>query len=353
MVVNIESNYFNHDLPVSNAGPVRRTSQVRRAERKKQCLTIGLLNNMAGPAFKATERQFLTLLDAASEGIPIHASFYRLPGLSRAEAGGSRFSSHYASVEALWDTHLDGLIVTGREPKTPDLRDEPYWHSFTHVLDWARNNTHSTVWSCLAAHAAVLHMDGIQRIKAESKNFGVFDCLLESAHPLTQGIASRFGIPHSRWNGIERNRLLDSGYRILSSTTEGSIDAFAKQEKSLFVFFQGHPEYDTDTLMREYRRDVSRFVRGETASHPLLPKNYFDARTERTLTEFRQRAVSNPNIQILDHVVATLESAKIENMWRTSATGVYRNWLQFIAAQKRQAHYKVHSEPVLPEAQSA
>ena len=63
----------------------------------------------------------------------------------------------------MWDTRLDGLIVTGTEPKSKNLDDEPYWAALPQVIDWAREHTHSTIWSCLAAHAAVLHTDGIER----------------------------------------------------------------------------------------------------------------------------------------------------------------------------------------------
>jgi homoserine O-succinyltransferase/O-acetyltransferase len=36
---------------------------------------------------------------------------------------------------------------------------------------------------------------------------------------------------------------------------------FVKYNRSLFVLLQGHPEYDSATLLREYRRDVGRFLR--------------------------------------------------------------------------------------------
>ena len=89
-----------------------------------------------------------------------------------------------------------------------DLRDEPYWEDFTRVLEWARTNTHSALWSCLAAHAAILHMDGINRRKSEEKNFGVFDCARVSNHPVTLGLPSLFQVPHSRWNGVAEEDLL-------------------------------------------------------------------------------------------------------------------------------------------------
>ena len=205
--------------------------------RRDKCVTIGLVNNMAGAAFRATERQFLSLLNSASEGIPIHVSFYTLPGLSQTETGGHHFASHYSSVDALWDTHLDGLIVTGREPRMADLRDEHYWESFTEVLEWARTHTYSTVWSCLAAHAAILHMDGIGRRKSNEKNFGVFECDHISEHPLTQGLPPRFQVPHSRWNGVAQKDLTDHGYTVLSRIAGNGVDAFVETGREPICLF--------------------------------------------------------------------------------------------------------------------
>lgn len=330
MVVNIEASRFQRDSAASVALPVRRAMLSRRAERLGRPITIGLLNNMAGAAFKATERQFLSLLDASSEGLPIHVSFYTLPGLSIAEAGGSHFASHYESVESLWNRQLDGLIVTGREPKMASLRDEPYWQSFAQVLEWARSHTRSTVWSCLAAHAAVLHLDGIERRKNEEKQFGVFECEQLEAHPLIERVGPRFAVPHSRWNGVEQRDLTAHGYRVLSRIVGDGVDTFIKQEKSLFVFFQGHLEYETDTLLREYRRDVGRYLRGEAECYPLLPHGYFDADTESRLDELRGNAMKARSGNVLASVTAELEDASIARAWQGAASGIYRNWLKYI-----------------------
>ena len=113
-------------------------------------LSIGLINNMPQSAFAATERQFFSLLDSASEGIAINLSLYSLPGIPRPEPSPDYIGSNYSNFESLLNTRLDGIIVTGKEPLTPDLRDEACWRSFTQVLEWARDNTHSAVWSCLA-----------------------------------------------------------------------------------------------------------------------------------------------------------------------------------------------------------
>src|SRR5271155_5081748 len=124
-----------------------------------KCIAIGLINNMPDGALDATERQFISILDSASEEIQVQLSFHALPDIPRNEIGARHVRDFCSNANNLWDKTLDGLIVTGREPLTLNLKDEPYWRSFTEVLEWAKNNTHSTVCSCLAAHAAILHMD--------------------------------------------------------------------------------------------------------------------------------------------------------------------------------------------------
>jgi hypothetical protein len=47
------------------------------------CIKIGLINNMSDEALKATERQFVSLLNSASDNMPIHLSLYTLPGVPR------------------------------------------------------------------------------------------------------------------------------------------------------------------------------------------------------------------------------------------------------------------------------
>jgi homoserine O-succinyltransferase len=340
MVVNVDGSPFRRDSNGAGARSPLRAAQSPRRERAPQCVTIGLLNNMAGAAFKATERQFVSLLDSASEDIPIHVSFYAFPGMAVSESGGRHFASHYSSTDSLLDARLDGLIVTGREPKTLSLRDEPYWGDFTRVLDWARTHTHSAVWSCLAAHAAILHMDGIDRRRSEEKHFGVFECARVSDRPLMRGLPSRFQVPHSRWNGVAQEDLTARGYSILSRIADDGVDIFVKQDESLFVFFQGHLEYESDTLMREYRRDALRYVKGESTAYPLLPRGYFDRETEVTLTALRDKAVSCRSAQLFNSVAAATENARIRNTWQSSASQIYRNWLECICARKMESTRK-------------
>jgi homoserine O-succinyltransferase len=253
-----------------------------------------------------------------------------------------RIAGSYSPIPDLWDSHLDGVIVTGAEPRVPNLRDEPYWGSLTRVMEWAEQNTHSAVWSCLAAHAAVLHIDGIERKPLGRKLSGVFECARVAGDPLTPWFHARSWMPHSRWNGIPETALAACGYRVLTQSLDAGIDAFVKQRKSLFLFFQGHPEYEADSLLLEYRRDVRRFLTGEKDCYPSLPHGCFDEAGVALLTAARERALSGRrNEPFPDFPVARI------NQWRPAAVSVYRNWLQFLSAKKnetlriqqRQQHY--------------
>ena len=84
---------------------------------------------------------------------------------------------------------------------------------------------------------------------------------------------------------------MSRGYSVLTRIAGVGVDTFVKEENSLFVFFQGHPEYDSDTLLREYRRDVGRYLNHEATTYPSIPRGYFDSSTEGVLTALRDKAM--------------------------------------------------------------
>ena len=76
--------------------------------------------------------------------------------LPRAGLAAAHAQAHYESHAALAGAGLDALVVTGCEPVAPDLVDEPFYACLSAVVDWAADNTVSTLFSCLASHAAGL-----------------------------------------------------------------------------------------------------------------------------------------------------------------------------------------------------
>jgi homoserine O-succinyltransferase len=304
------------------------------------CLDIGLVNNMPDAALDATERQFRALLDAAAGHLAVRLTLYTLPEVPRTDFG-RRQVSRYASFDDLWGRRHDGLIVTGTEPLAADLKDEPFWGSLTRLLEWAERNTHSTVLSCLAAHAGILHIDGIVRRPLGDKRFGIFECVRVSDHPLTAAAPRVLQMPHSRWNEIPEEALLACGYRVLTRSEDAGVDAFVKQRNSLFVFFQGHPEYEATTLLLEYRRDIGRFLRGERETYPPMPHGYFDAEIVDALTALRERALLDRREALLAEFPTAAAAGKVANTWRSTAESLYRNWLLFISTQKELAASRV------------
>jgi homoserine O-succinyltransferase len=177
-------------------------------------------------------------------------------------------------------------------------------------------------------------MDGIARRPLGDKRFGVFECERVEDHPLTDAAPSTLQMPHSRWNDIPEEALLACGYRVLMRSGDAGVDMFVKQRKSLFVFFQGHPEYDAVTLLLEYRRDVARYLRGERDTYPLLPQGYFDADIERQLAGLRERALRDRHEVALADFPTAAAASRVTNNWRNGGEQVYRNWLTYIAAAK-------------------
>jgi homoserine O-succinyltransferase/O-acetyltransferase len=303
-----------------------------------ECVRVALVNNMPDAAIEDTEAQFFGLLDAAADDLPVFVELFSLPNICRGERAQEHLNAHYKSTQTLLDKRFDAAIITGTEPKQPDLRQEPYWDVLTELFEWAEENTFSTVLSCLAAHAGVLFSDGISRRPIGFKRFGVFEQAVLQEHALTLNAPRPIRIPHSRWNELDEHALRFAGYSILTRSAEAGVDLFVKQKKqSLFVHFQGHPEYGAKTLFKEYRRDVRRFLRKERETYPNLPKNYFDNNGTNLLNAFQESALSHAGEELMEQFPEAQFNGSLQATWRDGAVGVYRNWLQYVRDMKVQA----------------
>ena len=297
-------------------------------------LKVGFVNNMPDPALEDTEMQFFELLDEASGRTSVHIKLYSLPGIPRGERGQAHLRSFYFDFDDLWNGDFDAIIVTGTEPRSSNLREEPYWPVLVDLLDWAERNTSSAILSCLAAHASVLHSDGISRHRLDDKRFGVFAFDKAADHMMTDNTGDLIHFPHSRWNEVREDALTACGYLVLTNSSEAGVDSFVKRKKnSLFVHFQGHPEYSAHTLLKEYRRDIKRFLRHERETYPTMPQGYFDPSATRLLTEFQQTALSNPHEEVMADFPDSAIVSTVRNGWHASAVSLYSNWLQYVRSR--------------------
>jgi homoserine O-succinyltransferase len=302
-------------------------------------LTIGLINNMPDSALQATERQFMQLLKAAAGNNRIHFHCFSLPSVQRSQTAKWRVDRQYTDIADLGRLHIDGLIVTGAEPNAATLPEEPFWEDLTDIIDWAQANTRSTIWSCLAAHAVVLHLDGIERQRLNSKCSGIYDCARVIDHWLTQDVPSPLKVSHSRYNELRESDLVARGYQVLTQSPQAGVDIFAKELRSQFIFFQGHPEYDALSLQREYLRDITRYIAGERDNYPAFPAGYFDTETENRLASFERRARAERKLPLsveLPHLTLRQDTAA-----GAAATAIFGNWLGYLSEA---------AEPALPRA---
>jgi homoserine O-succinyltransferase len=301
---------------------------------RRECIVLALVNNMPDGALQSTEQQFTELLQAAGSAWDIRLRVFSFPELIRSEGGKAYVADHYEPIEQLWAGDFDALIITGAEPRTERLQDEVYWRSLTRLIDWANGSGTPTVFSCLAAHAAVLHLDGIERQPLPEKVSGVFRCAKLRDHPLLRGLPGSWRIPHSRHNTLDPERLVTAGYKILSLSETAGVDAFVLERQAPFVFYQGHPEYDPGALFREYRRDVGRFLNGTAERYPEMPRGYFDDDAVRTFIAFRTRALRHRSRKLLEEFPSGGSRERPPHLWREVGVRLYTNWLARVAAQR-------------------
>lgn len=289
-------------------------------------LRVALINNMPDAALARTEQQFTDLLYAAAGGRPVELLVCGLSTVERGAVGQAYLEGHSVPLATLWRSPPAAIVVTGAEPKHHDLRDESYWGSLVELLDQAEAHAAPCLLSCLAAHAAVQHIGHVPRHPLPDKCFGVFDHTITATHGLAHGAGGRMSLPHSRWNSVAENALVDAGYQVVSHSRDAGVGFFTKRRRSLWLFCQGHPEYDDANLLREYRRDVQRFLAGERPAYPNLPRSYFCAADEETLNVFRSRALVQRDKALMVGFPTVAIPRTAENEHR-AAVRVVANWL--------------------------
>jgi homoserine O-succinyltransferase/O-acetyltransferase len=309
-----------------------------RAAAGRRPITVALVNNMPDSAFVDTENQFRTAAFAADMG-GVEFELYTIKEIPRSEKIRAVIESRYWGLDELWARPPDALIVTGTEPTQPQLRFEPYWPYLARLIEWAADRVRTTLLSCMAAHASILLFDGIERVPRAIKCSGVFDGVVQdSFDPLAAGLPAVVPVPHSRLNDVPESALVDAGLRIVvgsGSSDVGWSIAAREQGGSLLVLCQGHPEYGTLSLLREYRRDIRRALFGRGAvPYPRLPEGYLAQEAVERLTDFaayaQRSSVDPPELWAsfpYDDLAPT-----VENTWAASSALLYRNWLRVAGA---------------------
>lgn len=295
-------------------------------------LHIGFLNMMPDAALEATERQFIRLVGNCNRIAQFYVYPFSLPGLNRGAQAQAYIDEFYCDFDDLKRQGLDGLIITGANVANPALQQEAFWEPLIDVVRWAEHNVASTLCSCLATHALLKYQHGIDRQPLPSKKWGVYSHrVMQPEHPLLRDINTRFDAPHSRHNDISRIQLEDAGLTVLAESPEGGVHMAVSPDGFRVVYFQGHPEYEANSLLKEYKREVLRFLGGELDAPPPFPENYLPAEAQAIARRFVEEAAAAAarGESVRDFPELELEPM-LDNTWGDTAKAIFNNWLGLI-----------------------
>ncbi|MGO3326085.1 homoserine O-acetyltransferase MetA [Gordonia sp. (in: high G+C Gram-positive bacteria)] len=290
-----------HDLParaILEAENVFIMSDERAGHQDIRPMRIAVLNLM--PLKVATETQLLRLL--SNTPLQIEITLLHMASHVSQTTSSEHLDSFYSTFDDVAHRNFDGLIITGAPIERLDFEDVDYWPEMARILDWTRTNVQSTLHVCWGAQAALYHHYGVGKYEVPQKISGVFAHRLTGVEsPIITGFDEEFLAPHSRHTDVHAAEIAATGeVDVLAVSDEAGV-FLAGTADGRQIFVTGHPEYDADTLAREYRRDTEQGV-----AVP-IPAHYFPG--------------DDPAVLPL-------------NRWRGHGHLLYANWLNYCVYQE-------------------
>lgn len=271
-----------------------------RAETQRvRPLKVAILNLM--PTKVATETQLLRLL--SNTPLQIEVCFLRVGSHESKNTDKSHLDTFYITFDDVLERKMrfDALIITGAPVEKMDYHEVDYWNELTTIMKWADKNVFSTMYICWAALAGLNFHYGIEKIALTKKLVGVFrHKVLDRYHPLVRGFNDEFSAPHSRYSTCSPEAVHKvKGLQVLAESDEAGVYLMCSEDGRQ-VYVTGHCEYDRETLLNEYTRDIGK---GITDAFPI---NYFPD----------DDPARQPRMQ-----------------WRAHASLLWSNWLNYLVYQ--------------------
>ncbi len=295
-------------------------------------LHIGLLNMMPDAALAATERQFFRLVGSSNPISQFYIHPFTVDSIPRGKAARQHIDQYYESFETIRELGLDALIISGANVTRSNLAEEVFWDDLCEVFDWADQHVTSTLCSCLASHALLLARYREQRKGLDKKCWGVFEHeVVRKDHPLVADTNTRLFVPHSRFNEVFRHQFEQGGLHVLIEGKDSGVQLAVSADGFRTVLFQGHPEYDSISLLKEYKRDVGLYIDGIIDHYPPFPVNYFDHFTQALLHEYRERVmVARRAAAKPPEFPESLLRQRLHNTWHDSGEAIIGNWVGLV-----------------------
>ena len=260
-------------------------------------LKILLLNLM--PTKIVTETQLLRLL--GNTPLQVEVSFMTTKSYESKNTPQEHLVNFYGTFDDFKNEKFDGMIITGAPVEQMDFSEVDYWEELCEIMEWTKTNVHSTLHICWGAQAGLFYHYGINKYPLDAKMFGIFEHkILRKYNKLLRGVDELFLAPHSRHTYVKKEdikKVLE--LKILAESDEAGV-LLCSNKGGRQIFITGHLEYDSDTLKKEYDRDV------EKGLEIAIPKNYF------------------PNDDVTKKPILK---------WRSNASLFFSNWLNYYVYQ--------------------
>lgn len=278
MPVIVTSDAIHPFLP--SLGSSSAIEMTRASHQDIRPLEILIINLMADK--QATERQLAQWLGHTP--LQIRLTFAATDSYMEAIQNGRRskntstehITNFYQSWGSLKDRRFDGMIITGVNALQPRVEDEIIWPEVKEIMEWSKTNVLSSLFLCWGAKAALKYFHDIDSIRQETKIFGLFDHILgKDSTGIGFGLPDQFAVPVSRWKSPVPEAIdACEALEVLATAPEVGPNMIVEPSDGPTpfprrVYILNHPEYDADTLGREYHRDAQ-----DNPDQP-LPKHYF------------------------------------------------------------------------------
>ena len=268
---------------------------VRASTQDIRPIEIAIVNLM--PTKVETETQLLRLV--SNSPLQVKVTLIKTDSYTPTHVSGAHLTRFYKTFEEIRARKFDGLIITGAPVETIEFEEVKYWKELESIMEWANTNVTSTMFICWGAQAGLYYHYGVKKRVLDKKLFGIYkNAAVNPFDPLLKGLDDEFYIPMSRHTEIDEEAVLSCPDLVVLARGKECGISILKSRDDKKIFLTGHSEYDRDTLLKEYKRDLDR---GEKIEAPV---NYFNERGD-----------------------------AVNVSWKSTANLIFYNWLNYYVYQ--------------------
>ncbi|MDF9824101.1 homoserine O-succinyltransferase [Breznakia sp. PF5-3] len=282
-----------HVLDKENIFAIDNERAIHQDIRPIKLLILNLMPNKID-----TEIQLLRLISKSP--LQIDVDFLKMKSHVSKHTSMSHLSKFYLDFDEIYENRYDAMVITGAPLEHLTFNEVDYWEELCTIMNWSKRHIFSTVHICWGAQAGLYYHYDIDKVQYDQKLFGIYAQQVQSNHFIMNGFDDVFDTPQSRYTGIDEEKVkANDKLEILSSSPLSGMNMVMSKD-ARHIFILGHLEYDADTLVKEYHRDLEKGIDIQ------IPFDYF------------------PENDASKEPICT---------WRAHANLFYHNWLNYVYQQ--------------------